>query len=277
MLVAAAALVAIVLVTQDRSSGTPVPTDRPLPTASPLFGVVPTPDPTSTLTTSAPPEPPSRDPIATPFPAIDPVPVQAGPVELTPAGAPSIRVTVSVPDGWALAGGATLIRRGSADAPAVAIGAWVIEDVFIYPCRWASDEVVDTALMHSADGQAAALAAWWGQDPGKPPNSNALIAPIANRPTLGSIAGRNAWFVDVLIRREFDFSACDGGQLVLWRAGTGAVRSTTEQGQLHRLWALDIDGIVLVIDATSSTAASIDDQTALLRVISSMVIEPQPR
>ena len=214
---------------------------------------------------------PARDPTVTPIPdrVLSPI---SGAITLTPAGSSSVEVSATVPDGWSHAGPSMVVLSRDGGPPSVSLSAWIIADVFALPCRWSSEQFVDPALLSSAAGQAEALAAWWGQDPVAPLMTNVPIAPLATRPMRGSIAGRNAWLVSVLVRREFDFDACDGNQLVLWRAANGAVRATTEQGQLHRLHVLDIGSSVVVIDATSSTSASIDDQTALLRVISSMRI-----
>lgn len=271
-IVAGVALVAVAIVT-GQAAPTPGPTPRPA--ASPTAAAATTspavtlaPDVGTALLV------PARDPAATAVPPPALTPADAGPVDLVATGAPGIRVTVTVPEGWSRAGDAAVVLPDAAGGASVSLSAWVIEDVFAFPCRWASGEVVDPELLATAAGQAEALSAWWGQVPGSPPNTNAAIAPIAIRPTPGSIAGRSAWSVEVLIRRQFEFEVCDGDQLQLWRAVDGTVRATTERGQLHRLWALDLDGRVLVIDATSSTSAAIDDQTALLRVISSMSIEP---
>lgn len=216
---------------------------------------------------------PARDPSVTPIPdrALSPA---GGPITLAPAGSSSIEVSATVPDGWSRAGPSMVVLARDGGRPSVSLSAWIVADVFALPCRWSSGPVVDPALLSTAVGQAEALAAWWGQDPRAPLLTNAPIAPLATRPTPGSIAGRHAWLVGVLVPRAFDFDLCDGNQLVLWRAANGAVRATTAQGELHRLHVLDLDGTILVIDATSSTSASVDDQTALLRVISSMRIGP---
>lgn len=271
-IVGGVALVAIAIVT---GQAAPTPGPTPPPAASPTAAPATAP-PTRTLA----PDVgtvlivPARDPAASAVPPPDLTPADAGPVELVAAGAPGIRVTLTVPEGWSRAGDAAVVLPDAAGVARIGLSAWVIEDVFAFPCRWASGEVVDPELLATAAGQAEALSAWWGQVPGSPPNTNAPIAPIATRPALGSIADRSAWSVEVLIRREFEFEVCDGDQIQLWRAADGTVRATTERGQLHRLWALELDGRVLVIDATSSTSAPTDDLAALRRVISSMSIVP---
>ncbi len=216
---------------------------------------------------------PERDPSVTPIPDRPLSPI-SGAITLTPAGSSSVEIALMVPDGWSSAGPSMVVLAPDGGRPSVSLSAWIIADVFAVPCRWSSEVMVDPSLLSSAAGQAEALVAWWGQDPRAPLLTNVSIAPLATRPTRGSIAGRNAWLVGVLVRRDFDYDACDGNQLVLWRAPNGDVRSATEPGQLHRLHVLDVGGPIVVIDATSSTSASVDDQTALLRVISSMSIGP---
>ena len=60
-----------------------------------------------------------------------------------------------------------------------------------------------------------------------------------------------AWYVEVLVPSVFDFSQCDGGQLVLWQAVGGDVRYALGPGELDRLWVVEVDGTPIVVDAAS--------------------------
>ncbi len=199
---------------------------------------------------------PERDPRVTPHPTFVVEPVDAGTTTLIPPGGPPIRVTVDLPAGWARAGDGMVVRSGGGAPDGASLGVWTIEHVFVFPCRWSSDVFVDPALMFTAAGQARALTAWWGQDPGAPPPSNVSIAPIATRPSPAPFLGFDAWNLEVLVLRGFDFHACDGAQLVLWRASDGQVRYGLGRGELHRLAVVDVDGVVIVIDAASFPGTS---------------------
>lgn len=221
------------------------------------------------------------DPRVTPYatPGLTAGGVPAGGTVLFAAGAPSILpVFLDLPDGWSRAGSSMIVRSPTAEAapgaPAAAAGlsvsAWVIQDVFAFPCRWSSGVVIEPSLLGTAAGQARALSAWWGQDPGKPPGSNSPIAPVATRPRPTTFADREAWELEVLVLRGFEFDRCDGGQLVLWQTAAGDVRTGSEPGELHRLTVVDLSGTIVVIDAASFPVASVADEATLGTILESI-------
>ncbi len=228
------------------------------------------PRPTPTATGGA----PERDPRVTPRPTFAAEPIEAGLTTLTPPGGSTIRATVDLPAGWARAGDGMVVRSGGGAPAGASLGIWAIERIFVFPCRWSSEVGVDPALMTTAAGQARALSAWWGQDPGAPPPSNVSIAPIATRPSEARFAGYDAWYLEVLVLRGFDFHACDGAQLVFWQATDGSVRYGLGRGELHRLAVVDVDGEVVVIDAASFPGTPAADLAQLEAIVESMVIEP---
>src|SRR4029077_12883893 len=118
------------------------------------------------------------------------------------------------------------------------------------------------ALMRTAEGQAEALSAWWGQDPGALPYWNSKIAPLATKPRPVKIQGYPAWSLQVLIPSGLDLTQCDAGQLILWETATRDVRSSVP-GEFHRLWVVDVDGESIVIDAASSLVTSSRDAAEL--------------
>lgn len=215
--------------------------------------------------------PPPLNPAATPHPEPSLAGIPAGTAELARAGPTGLHVTVTLPAGWQEAGDATYLKPDGAGGAELSIGAWRLQHVYTYPCRWATHAYADPPLMQTAQGQAEALSSWWGQDPSLLPYWNASIAPIARKPVPGTLLGYPAWYVEVLLPQGFDLGACDGGQVVLWDDASGAVRSSVP-GDLHRIWVVDVDGDSVVIDATSGSSASAAERAELQAAIDSIQI-----
>ena len=128
-----------------------------------------------------------------------------------------------------------------------------------------------TPYPHTAAGLAQALSAFWGQDPNQTPFfSNSSIAPIATKPAPATLGGYPAWHLQILIPSTFDFSACDGGQLVLWETRNESVRSGLGAGEIDRIWVVDVHGALVVVDAALPLLASKTQETELQAVIDSV-------
>jgi hypothetical protein len=201
------------------------------------------------------------------------VPAEAGATQLIPAGPTPVRLTISLPDGWQKASDAVYTKPNGVVQAGISIGVWRVQHVFTFPCRWSTPEWADGPLMRSAEGLGEALSAWWGQDPGMLPYSNSKIAPLATRREPTTIQGYAAWHLEVLIPSGLDLTECDGGQLVLWDTANGDVRYS-QPGEIHQLWAVDVDGNLIVIDAASFQRTSSAEMAELQAVIDSIVIEP---
>lgn len=217
---------------------------------------------------------PTRNPSAEPLPVLPAFDWPAGEVRLVPPGPAPTAVTLTLPDGWSRAGTTMVMKRsGTSGGASVSLSAWQVRQVDTFACRWSSQPRSDVASSDPTATMAQALSSWWGQDPRDPPASNAAIAPLASTPRVTSFAGQAAWSLDVLIPRGLDLTECDGGQLILWEAANGDVRIALP-GELHHLWVVDVPGGPIVLDATSSAAASQADRFELQEVIGSIVIEP---
>jgi hypothetical protein len=220
-------------------------------------------------------DPPARDPTARPYPMFVAVSVHAGKTHLIPTGPTPARLTVNLPGGWEGAGPNLYLKRDPSGPVGLSIGAYSIQHVNTFPCRWASDSFTDTAYPPTAAGLALALSAFWGQDPNQVPFfSNATIAPVSSRPRPTTIGGHSAWYVEVLIPSVLDFSQCDADQLVLWESADGSVRYGLGPGEIDRLWVVDVHGAPVVIDAALPLLASPSDTAELQAVIDSVVIGP---
>ena len=216
---------------------------------------------------------PDLNPTATKHPTYAAVAVDPGPIQLVPAGLTQARLTMTVPEGWRKSGDA-MYSKPNAESPVdLSIGAWSLLHVETFPCRWSSDVYADASLMRTAEGQAEALSAWWGQDPGQLPYWNSEIAPLATKPQPTTFHDFPAWSLQVLIPRGFDLAKCDAGQLILWETSTGDVRFSLP-GELHRLWLVDAHGELITIDAAASSGTTSADEAEIQSIVDSLVIEP---
>jgi hypothetical protein len=214
--------------------------------------------------------PPPRDPLATSYPTLAVTPIVAGPVSIRPAGSTDISLPITLPPGWERVNDAMVVKSLGVSPAGMSFSAWVVQDVFVYPCRWSSREFVDRSLLQTAEGQALALSSWWGQDPGAPPPSNVTIAPVATRPQTTTIRGLDAYTVGILVLSGFDFTACDADQLVFWETADGAVRLGLGPGELHRLWVVDVEGTIVVVDAATFPGTSPADRAELQAIVDSI-------
>ena len=275
VVVAAIAFIGLALLTRQATSMVDVPVAS-IAVASPGPAAVASSSmtPSATPTASDPAGPPPRDPTARPYPTFVALPAEAGMTKLVPAGSTPVSLEVTLPDGWARASAAMYVTQQSTAPARMSISAWTVQHVNLFPCRWTTPAFSDELFDRTAEGQAQALAAWWGQDSNAPFSSNATIAPIATRPRPTSIQGYPAWYVELLVPSVFDFTQCDGGQLVLWQTADGEVRYAFGPGELDRLWVVDVLGTPIVIDAESPLMASSADEAALQGVIDSIAIRP---
>jgi hypothetical protein len=272
--VAAVAFVGFALLIKELTSAAATPVANAVPPPSPLAAAMATPEPSvapATMPTSG---PPAQNPTATPYPTYVAVPAHTGKSQLLAAAPTPVRLTVTLPTGWEKAGPAFYLKPGSTSPVGLSIGAYSIQNVNTFPCRWSSDSFTDTAYPRTAAGLALALSAFWGQDPSASFFSNATIAPVSSRPRPTTIGGHPALYVEVLIPSILDFSQCDGGQLVLWESLGGPVRYGLGPGEIDRLWVVDVRGALVVIDAALPLLASRSDAAELQRVIDSVVMQP---
>jgi hypothetical protein len=268
------AFLGVALLTKQATSVDSAPVASLAAEASPGAAVSPSAIESSRPTASSTSGPPARDPTAKPHPTFVAVPVKAGTTRLSLPGSTPVSVTVALPHGWERASPAMYVTPKTTAPVGMSISVWNVQHVNLFPCRWTTPAFTDELFDHTAQGQAQALSAWWGQDPNAPFSSNATIAPIATRPRPTSIQGYPAWYVELLVPSVFDFTQCDGGQLVLWQTANGDVRYALGPGELDRLWVVDVLGTPIVIDAESPLMASSADEAALQGVIDSIAIKP---
>lgn len=168
----------------------------------------------------------------------------------------SIRVTFTVPDGWAGILGAVWLAAEGSSAPSGATmgfgrGGWLYGDPCLTPERIAANVTPDVPVGPSVDDFANALA-----------DHPLLDATDPVAVTLGGYSGK---YVDLQL--PSDLTGCE---YRLWEPGIYA------QGPNHRwhLWILDVDGVRLVVQTTDYAQTSPQRRAELQAMVDSIQIEP---
>lgn len=214
---------------------------------------------------AAPPRTPSPTPLASVAPSAPPsVPLEG----LLPEGphvlwtTPVMTLTIPAPGWFGAPGGGILTKDDSVDAPD---GAGLIvfghEDLFVYgdPCQWSTTAPEDPAT--TPDALVAALTAQASRD--------------ASTPVDIAVDGYAGKSITVHVPENADFAECDMGFFGTWRAGQESTPSRYQQdpGQIDEVWALDVDGALVVVDWTyyEGTPQSVIDE--LRSIVESITFE----
>ena len=170
----------------------------------------------------------------------------------------SYRITMDVPDGyyglpdW---GVAKIGRIGQ-----MAVGAWVIGDVFADPCRSETTRL-DPSPVSSVDALVAALAGQKGLR--------------VSTPTEITVDGFAGTYMKRTVHTGINLADCDASKFLTWLDPDGGERYL-EPGEHAMLWIVDVDGVPLVIDASLGGAGtSAKDRAAHIRIAESVRIEPR--
>jgi hypothetical protein len=152
-----------------------------------------------------------------------------------------VEATVTIPaPGWqGESKGGILVKNDNVDAPD---GAGMIvfpgDDLFVYgdPCQWSS--TTPATPVTTADALVTALAAQASRDASAPVDV-----------TVGGYAGKR---ITLHVPDDADFSACDQGYFGSWGVASEPTPARYHQGpgQIDEVWALDVDGVLTVIDTT---------------------------
>jgi hypothetical protein len=169
------------------------------------------------------------------------------------------RITMDVPDGYySLAEGYGVARRERIGQ--MAVGAWVIGDVYADPCRWETT-LLDPPPVSSVDALVAALAGQKGLRLSTPTDI-----------TVDGFAGKS---MERTLPAGTDLADCDGGEFRTWLDPEGGNRYL-EPGTRDMLWIIDVDGFPLVIDASLGAAGtSAQDRAAHIQIAESVRIDPR--
>ena len=208
---------------------------------------------------------------ATPEPSLEPTP-DPTPAGLLPEGphvlvrgteeTATVRMTVTIPapDWYGEPGGGTLIKNDQSGAPD---GAGLIvfagEDLYVYgdPCRWSSTRPETPAT--TVDELVDALSAQALRD---------ATEPLAV--TVDRYSGKS---ITLHVPEDADFSECDRSTFGSWGVpgpDEAPFRYHQDPGQIDRLWVLDVEGELVVIDTAhyeGTPQAVVDELDAIVESI----------
>ena len=244
--VAAIALIAVVGIGLVSGGGLFGPGATTSPTSSPEPTVAPSPQPTVA---------PSPEPTATPAPTRTPdAGLPVGPFDLEDNG---MAMTVIIPaPGWTLVPQYTLLMKGVevANLPEAGIlfWSWPAGTQFYVPgdsCQVTSTRPETPAT--TVDEIAAALAAQAPSDASEPEDV-----------TVGGYEGK---FITLHVPDDAVFGECETREFIRYEdTQDGHVgRNAQGPGQIDELWILDVDGAIVIIDATyrPDTPAELIEET----------------
>ena len=196
-----------------------------------LGGSTPTPEPTAT---------PAPEPTAAPtpegrLPEGSHVLTDGGPID----GLPTLRMTVTIPgpDWYGESGDGILIKDDNSAAPDGAGMIVFFGDLYVYgdPCRWATTRPDVPAT--TVDELVAALTAQVSRDATEPVDV-----------TVDGYAGKS---ITLRVPEDAAFSECDSDTFGSWGVPGSDVtpfRYHQDPGQIDKLWIVDVDGELAVID-----------------------------
>jgi hypothetical protein len=169
------------------------------------------------------------------------------------------RITMDVPDGYeGFPDGSGVAKLGRIGQ--MAVGAWVIGDVYADPCRWETT-LLDPPPASSVDALVAALA-----------DQKGLRVSTPTDITVDGFAGTS---MERTVHTGTNLADCDGGHFRPW-LGTDGGERYLDPGEHVRLWIIDVEGVPLVIDASLGEAGtSAQDRAAHIQIAESVRIDPR--
>ena len=195
----------------------------------------------------------------TPTPTLEPTPT-ATPAGLLPEGSHVLTddgidgvpmtVSISAPDWYGEPAGGILIKHDRSAAPdgAGMIVFSGVGDLFVYadPCQWSSTRPDTPAA--TVDELVAALSAQ---------ASRGASAPVDI--TVDGYAGKS---ITLHVPDDAVFSDCDRGEFRTLVEGVDGARYHQDPGQIDKLWIVDVDGELVVIDTAhyEGTPQSVVDE-----------------
>jgi hypothetical protein len=168
----------------------------------------------------------------------------------------SHRITIDVPQGYVDVDGLAVIKAGTSQT---GVATMAIDDVYADACQWEGTRL-DRSEISSADDLAAALASQKGLR--------------VSTPTDVTIDGFTGTYMERKVPARTALSECDGAEFRVYLVPQWGSRYLMP-GQLQRLWILDVNGVPLVIDASTQTGTVAEVRAELLQMVESIQIDPR--
>ena len=204
---------------------------------------------------------PTPEPTAMPEPTQTPVPQGLLPEGPHPLAWGDLPMTATIParDWFGERGGGILLKNDSADAPDGAGMIVFVGDLYVYgdPCQWAATRPDTPAT--TVDELVAALTAQASRDATEPVDV-----------TVDGYAGKS---ITLHVPEDAVFAECNSATFGSWGVPGSDVapyRYHQDPGQIDKLWIVDVDGEVVVIDTAyydDTPQSDIDELEAIVESI----------
>jgi hypothetical protein len=209
----------------------------------------------------------TAEPTSTPTPTPEPTPEgllpEGGKYFISLQSYPiAISVTIPAPGWYGDASGGVLVKPNSDPPDGAGLITFVKDDgYYVYgdPCQWSSTRPDTPAT--TVDELVAALSAQASRD---------ASAPVEI--TVGGYAGKS---ITLHVPDDAAFSQCDQGYFGSWAVDADPTPSRYHQGpgQIDELWVLDVNGHLVIIDASHYTGTPQDVVDELDAVVESATFE----
>ena len=179
--------------------------------------------------------------------------LDAGTYPIDGLDGPPLDITVTVPDGWQGVAGFAVVKND------VSLGFWIVDNLYIDPCH-ASLGLLDPPPGPTVHDLATALAAQ--------PHRNGTV------PTPIEVDGYAGESVKIEVPVDADLEACDDNEFGSWSSEVHGARGHATAGERDEIRIVDVDGVRLVIDASTFPDSSEADVAELRSVINSIQLAP---
>jgi hypothetical protein len=166
---------------------------------------------------------------------------------------PPLDIMVTVPDGWEGLAGFAVLKND------VSLGFWHVDNLYVDPCH-TSLGLLDPPPGPTVHDLALALAA-------QPLRSGTDPTPI-------EVDGYAGEMVTIEVPVDADLAACDDEEYGSWSSDVHGARGHTTPGERDEILIVDVDGVRLVIDASTFPDSSDEDVAELRTVIDSIQLAP---
>jgi len=176
---------------------------------------------------------------------------------------------ITVPAGWTLDGQRIVKHAGGDDE--VALGWWVVGNVYHDPCHWTTSPVSPIDLFGHAhpDG---------GFSITEPPDAGlqGQLGRTRSPLRLTHVADTLTVVVELEVPASLAIATCDEGRYVRWtdKQSDSVVNDHALPGQVDEVYEVDMDRQPLTIDVSHGSAARAADLAEAQAILDSLMLEP---